>query len=174
MKNLSRILLSVLAAVLFAVSANAQFTTSSLGGKVTDENGEALAGAAVIAVHTPSGTQYYAVTNAEGRFFIGGMRAGGPYVAEVSCLGYQTQTFTDIILELADTYSLNSMLREDKQMLSEAIVVSDAVSKFSTEKTGAATNISGQQISSLPTISRSIPDITKLDSRSLFLLSSFY
>lgn len=71
-------------------SAFAQVTTSSLSGRVTDENQEPLAGAAVVAVHTPSGTQYAAVANAQGRFNINGMRAGGPYTVEVSFLGMGT------------------------------------------------------------------------------------
>mgnify|MGYP004554472297 FL=1 len=153
---------AALAAVLVGITAFAQVTTSSLNGKVTDANGAPVPGAAVVAVHTPSGTQYYAVVNAEGRYAINGMRSGGPYKVEVSCLGYQTVTFTDVTLQLAESYSLNAWLKDDSQMLSEAVVVSSANSKFSVEKTGAATNISNAQITALPTVSRSITDVTRL------------
>ena len=149
-------------AVLVGITAFAQVTTSSLNGKVTDANGAPVPGAAVVAVHTPSGTQYYAVVNAEGRYAINGMRSGGPYKVEVSCLGYQTVTFTDVTLQLAESYSLNAWLKDDSQMLSEAVVVSSANSKFSVEKTGAATNINNAQITALPTVSRSITDVTRL------------
>ncbi len=47
-------------------------------------------------------------------------------------------------------------------MLSEAVVVSTAASKFAVEKTGAATNINNAQITALPTVSRSITDVTRL------------
>ena len=47
-------------------------------------------------------------------------------------------------------------------MLSEAMVISDAASKFSTEQTGAATNINNAQIVNLPTVNRSISDVTRL------------
>lgn len=148
--------------IMFVASASAQVTTSSLNGKVTDANGEEIPGAAVIAVHTASGTQYHAVTNVDGRFYINGMRAGGPYSVEVSCLGYQKVTYTDITLQLAESYALNAQLPDDTQVLDEAIVISTAASKFATEKTGAATNINSSQIASLPTVSRSITDITRL------------
>ncbi len=153
---------AALVAALVGITAFAQVTTSSLNGKVTDANGAAVPGAAVVAVHTPSGTQYYAVANAEGRYAINGMRSGGPYSVEVSCLGYQTVTFTDVTLQLAEAYNLNAWLKDDAQMLSEAVVVSTANSKFAVEKTGAATNINNAQISALPTVSRSITDVTRL------------
>lgn len=162
MKKTIKSLLLSLSAMLFVISASAQVTTSSLNGKVADSNGEPIPGAAVVAVHTPSGTQYYAIVNSEGRFAINGMRSGGPYSVEVSCLGYQTVTYTDVTLQLADAYQLNATLADDSEMLSEALVVSTASSKFATEKTGAATNISNAQITALPSVSRSITDVTKL------------
>ena len=153
---------AALVAALVGITAFAQVTTSSLNGKVTDANGAAVPGAAIVAVHTPSGTQYYAVANAEGRYAINGMRSGGPYSVEVSCLGYQTVTFTDVTLQLAEVYNLNAWLKDDSEMLSEAVVVSTANSKFAVEKTGAATNINKSQIEALPTVSRSISELTKL------------
>ena len=59
---------------LFAgVVAYAQVTTSSLSGRVVDDKGEPVIGAAIVATHGPSGTTYGAVTNAEGRYTIQGM-----------------------------------------------------------------------------------------------------
>ena len=140
----------------------AQVTTSGLNGRVSDAAGEPLVGAVVIAVHTPSGTQYTAVVNEEGRYSINGMRSGGPYEVEFACLGYQTVTYTDVTLQLAEPYSLNVSMSEDSELLSESVVVASGVSEFAGEKTGAVTNISSLQIESLPTVSRSITDLTRL------------
>ena len=141
---------------------SAQVTTSSLNGLVADENGVPVPGVAVLATHQPSGTVYAVITNEDGRYTVNGMRSGGPYSVEFSCLGYQSVTYTDVTLQLAETYSLNVNMKEDSEMLSEAIVIASAASKFSAEKTGASTNISNTQMTSLPTVSRSIDDVTRL------------
>ena len=86
---------------------NAQVTTSAISGKVTDEQSETVIGATIIAVHEPSGTQYGAITNVDGRYTIQGMRTGGPYKLTVSYVGYQSAVFTGIMLELGNTYTQN-------------------------------------------------------------------
>ena len=163
MKQLLKYLLCALCAAMFmGVSAFAQVTTSSLGGKVVDKAGEPVIGAAVVATHEPSGTVYGVVTNEDGRYVINGMRSGGPYKVEISCLGFQTVINTDVTLQLAEQFALNASLNDDKEMLSEAVVVAQAASKFAGEKTGAATNISSKQMEALPNISRSLEDVSKL------------
>lgn len=161
-QSFKRLLLSLGAAIFMGVAAFAQITTSSLAGRITDSEGQPVIGAAVLATHTPSGTVYGVVTNNDGRYTINGMRTGGPYTVAVSCLGYQGLTYTDVTLQLAETFALNGTLKEDAEMLSEAMVIAAPASKFSAEKTGAATNISNQQITELPTVSRSITDVTRL------------
>ncbi len=162
MKQTIKCFIAVFAAMLVSAVAIAQVTTSALAGRAVDVNGEPVVGAAVVATHTPSGTVYGVTTNEAGRYTINGMRSGGPYKVEFSCLGYQTVTYTDLALQLAETSALNATLNEDSEMLSEAMVIGAAASKFAAEKTGAATNISSQQITSLPTVSRSITDVTRL------------
>ena len=162
MKQTIKCIFAVFAAMLVSVAAFAQVTTSALGGRVVDVNGEPVVGAAVIATHTPSGTVYPVITNEAGRYTMNGMRAGGPYTVEISCLGYQTVTFTDLNLQLAETFALNAELNEDSELLSEAMVIGAAASKFSAQKMGSATNISSNEIAAIPTVSRSISDVTRL------------
>jgi hypothetical protein len=141
----------------------AQITTSSMAGKVTfdDANGEEVIGATIVAVHEPSGTRYTAVTNVSGRFSIQGMRTGGPYEVTVSYIGYQPKVVKGVTLQLAETYNLSVSISEDENVLTE-VVVSGRASKFAAEKTGASTNITSAQITSMPTVSRSITDFTRL------------
>ena len=162
MKKTLKCFLAAAAFLLMIFPAMAQVTTSSLAGQIVDENGEPLIGAAVIAVHTPSGTQYYAVTNEDGRYAIQGMRTGGPYEVTMSLIGCQTVVFPDIVLSLAETYQQNAVLKTSTELLAESIVGAAASSKFSTEKTGAATNINNSQIVNLPSVSRSVTDVTRL------------
>ena len=158
-----RLLFLVAVLLTMTLTAMAQITTSSMAGKVTldDQNGEEVIGATVVAVHEPSGTRYTAVTNTTGRFSINGMRTGGPYEVTISYIGFQPKTVKGIILQLAETYNLSVSLSEDATELAE-VVVSGKASKFAAEKTGAATNINSSQITNLPTVSRSITDVTRL------------
>ena len=162
MKQTIKCLFAAFAAMLMSVAAFAQVTTSALGGRVVDANGEPIVGAAVVATHEPSGTVYGVVTNNDGRYAINGMRAGGPYKVEFSCLGYQSLAYTDVTLQLAETSALNGQLAEDSELLGEAMVIAAPASKFSAQKMGSATNISSKEIASIPTVSRSLTDVTRL------------
>ncbi len=143
-----------------ATIVQAQVTTSSMSGRVTDAEG-AVIGATVIATHTPSGTTYGTVTNKEGRFNLNGMRVGGPYTVKVTFIGYGAYTQNNITLSLGENYVMNVVLSEESSSLDEVIVAATRT-KFSNEKTGAVTNITNNQIENLPTVSRSITDITRL------------
>lgn len=146
--------------ILSATIMQAQVTTSSMSGRVTDTEG-AVIGATVIATHTPSGTTYGTVTNVEGRFNLNGMRVGGPYTVAVTFIGYGAYTQNNITLSLGENYVMNVVLSEELISLDE-VIVSATRTKFSNEKTGAVTNITNSQIDNLPTVSRSIMDITRL------------
>ena len=163
MRNPFKSLALALITMFAGIAAFAQVTTASLGGRVVDQNGEPVIGAAVVAVHEPSGTSYGSVTNVDGLYTIQGMRTGGPYRVEVSCLGYQQVNYTDVTLSLAETFNLNAQLPESSEFLSEAVVIAAPTSKFAAvEKTGASTNISSRQMIEMPTISRSFSDMAKL------------
>ncbi|ADQ78970.1 OmpA-related protein [Paludibacter propionicigenes WB4] len=150
----------VLSLLLFSATMNAQVTTSGISGKVTS-NGEPIFGVSIIATHTPSGTTYRSITNIDGRYDITGMRVGGPYTVKVSFIGYSKETISGIQLQLGEIYPLSIQLKEGSKELSE-VVVTKQRTKFLTEKTGASTNISSENIASMPTISRSVSDIARL------------
>src|SRR5471032_440955 len=54
-------------------------TTAGMSGFVTDKQGKPIAGAAVTAVHEPTGTTSTTVSRSNGQFNLSGMRVGGPY-----------------------------------------------------------------------------------------------
>lgn len=154
----------LIVAVLLGVStqAYAQVTTSFMSGKITDDKGEALIGATVLATHTPSGTRYGTTTNVDGSFNISSLRTGGPYTVEVSYTGYGTLKLDDITLLLGQTYILNLSMSETAVELTGIEVFATRSNILNSNRTGAATNINATQINALPTIARSINDFTRL------------
>jgi hypothetical protein len=152
-----KILLFTFILICYGFGVHAQITTSGLSGKVVS-NGETVIGATILAIHEPSGTQYGTITNVDGRYNIQGMRVGGPYRVEVSYIGYQKSVFTDITLQLGEIYILDAELKESTEDLDEVVVTAYR----SVARAGVSTNISGRQLTTLPTINRSITDFTKL------------
>jgi outer membrane receptor protein involved in Fe transport len=155
----------LLATVVFAsaTTLNAQgVTTAAIAGVVTDSAGAPLGGARVVAVHGPSGTEYAASTRADGRFTLPGMRVGGPYRVTVTLVGYRPEAQDGIQLTLGVTSDLKFMLAQVSVQVAPIVVTAQSNPIFSTERTGAATTISTQQIQQLPTISRRIDDLLRL------------
>ena len=142
-------------------TAMAQITTSSVSGKIT-ANGEDVIGATIKAVHQPSGTVYRAVTNIDGRYSIQGMRPGGPYVLEVTYVGYKNKQVKGISLSLGQNTVLNETLSEDAAQLEDVVIVADRNNNMRTDRAGATTSINAAQIEAVPTVSRSMNDLLKL------------
>jgi hypothetical protein len=157
--------IGVLAAVVVLVprpSTAQGVTTAAIAGLATDSAGAPLAGARVVAVHGPSGTQYSAVTRADGRFTIPGMRVGGPYRVSASFVGYRQEVQDQVNLTLGGTADLRFVLRAASLELAPIIVTATNSAVFSSERTGAATTISTNEIGHLPTITRRVEDLLRL------------
>ena len=141
-------------------------TTSSIRGKVVGSDGNPLSPANIIAIHTPSGTQYGTITRDDGNFNIQNMRIGGPYKVIISFVGYQTQEFTDIQLALGITLDLDVTLETEATALEEVKVLgAERGAIISKERTGPTTSIQSRDLQRLPTISRSAADFYRLDPR---------
>ncbi|MBS9523590.1 TonB-dependent receptor [Litoribacter alkaliphilus] len=140
-------------------------TTASMQGIVTDETGESLPGANVVAIHEPSGTRYGAVTNIEGRFVLANVRVGGPYRVAITYIGFEDRIYEGIQLALGQNYTINARMSDGMDL--DVIEVSASKDKvMNSDRTGAALNLSNETINSLPTISRSINDFTRLTPQS--------
>jgi len=162
MRNLTRLLMLIALGMFTALSGFSQVTTSAMTGTVTSDSGEKLPGATVLATHVPSGTLYGSITKSDGSFDLQGMRPGGPYKVDVSFVGYSKVSYTDIKLNLGETFGLNVTLKQSQVDLGEVMVVGTKSSQFKTTKTGTSTNISNEQMTMMPTISRSISDMVQL------------
>lgn len=137
-------------------------TTAGISGRVLDRDNEPLPGANVVAMHIPSGTMYGATSRVDGRFNIPGMRVGGPYKITASFVGYRSQTFDNVYLNLGVITNIDFKLESSEIELNELVVTAEKNPIISSERTGAATQISMENIKVLPTISSRITDFTRL------------
>ena len=141
----------------------AQVTTSSISGVIVDDANIELEGANVVATHIPTGTTYGAVTNQDGRFNMVNMRVGGPYTVSISYIGFNQQDFDNIFLTLGKSETISIAMTPDSQELKDVVVTANASDVFSSDRTGARTSVGRRQLSTLPSISRSAADYTRLE-----------
>lgn len=155
---MKRVLL--LFATLFSIiSLSAQITTSSISGRVTDESHEAIPGTSVVATHTPTGNQYSTVVDANGIYRLQNVRPGGPYTIEFRSVGFQPVTHNGVSVALGETRVINVNMKEDAIDLAEVVIAAEAVNS---NNTGISTEVTKEEIETLPTVSRSLNDVLAL------------
>ena len=141
----------------------AQVTTGALQGRVTlQQGGTGVPSVRVRALHVPSGTAYQALTRSDGRYTIPGMRVGGPYTVTATTIGYAPQTRNNVAIQLGLTSEENFAIAPAAVQLAVVSVTAQTGGVISTQRTGAATTVTNEALTTLPTISRSINDFTRL------------
>ncbi len=130
---------------LMAAPLGAQSTTSTIQGTVADETG-VLPGANVSARETQSGFQYSAVTEADGRFTLAGLRPG-TYAITVSLDKYKPQSRT-VQLLVGQTITVAFKIAPDLVVMESVEVVGSRL--VDTRTPEVATSITQEQIKLLP------------------------
>lgn len=159
---LKRIVFILACSLLAVFVVNAQVTTSSITGTITDDKGEPLIGATVTAIHQPSGTTYMTSTKKGGGFNLPGLRPGGPYKITIDFVGFKPFVEDGFSLVLGDAFNISTAMIPVTVDLSAVVISSAARRRAFQDKSGASTSIGPIQLSTLPTISRSITDYTRI------------
>ncbi len=142
-------------------------TTSAMNGKITDKEGAPLPGATIIAVHTPTGSNFGNMSDADGFFRIPAMNVGGPYKITVSFVGYQTYELTGVYLSLGQKLNLDVKLEDASTQLQEVVVSASATNIFDGNRTGAETVLSVEDINDAPTVGRSLGDFARFNPQTI-------
>ncbi len=157
--------LAWIALFLVGISATAfsqGVTTSALKGQVVDQNGKPMFAASVLAIHTPTGTQYGTITSEDGLFYFRNMKIGGPYTVKITSVGYKTEEVKGIYLDLNKTASIKVVLKETSVNIGEVEIKANNNSEINSGRTGSKTNIGDKAIEAMPTIKRGLKDLTRL------------
>lgn len=149
-------------ALAIAVPAAGQtVTTGVISGSVADPQGGMLPGATVVAVHVPTGTTYEGVTQADGRFQLLNVRAGGPYTVSVTMSGFRKDEKKDIMVNLGEERTVAFDLKLES--VSETVTVTGTAVAIDTMRAGTSANIPTEVKENLPTISRSLLDVVRIN-----------
>ena len=160
-KLLSGVAVASIMTAAIVAPAEAQVTTSSIRGEVTNEAGAPVVGATAIITHTPSGTVSTATTNASGVFSARGLRVGGPYTVSVSGGDFAPVEVSDIYINLDQTYPLNLTVAGQRTMDTVVVTASQVSSGFL--DTGLSTSLGIEELGKVVSIDRDITDAAELD-----------
>jgi hypothetical protein len=136
-------------------------TTGSISGEVTDPQGGVIPGAAVVAVHTPTGTTYEVTTEGNGRYQILNARVGGPYTVTARLSGFRDRVVSAVEVPLGEDKTVD--LRLELATVDERVIVVAEATPINALRAGTASNVRSEVVETLPTVSRSIADFARLD-----------
>lgn len=131
----------------------AQETSSQLRGSIVDASGNAVSGARISIIHTPSGTVQSTTTNDSGAFFASGLRVGGPYTITVAASGFDGQALEGLNLRPGPQSPLRLTLNPQGE---DVIVVTGQAINTNDLNNGVGSNFTSRDIANQPTISRDV------------------
>ncbi len=142
-----------------ATAVHAQETTGTIRGQIVDASGVGVANAAVRVVHTPSGTVSNVVTTSDGYYSARGLRAGGPYTVTVTTASGATETASLGSITVGDAAALDIVIGA-ATTLDDVVVTGSANAQAAY---GSSSNFGEGRIQNLPSISRDLKDVARLD-----------
>lgn len=146
--------------LMMSTAVHAQETTASIHGQVTNESGAPVANATVTVTHLPTGSAATSVTGPDGFYSLRGLRVGGPYRVAATASSYGPSQKTLASVGLGDPAQVSLTLTPASVEVSEIVVTAVAAVKSTG---GPSTNYTAADIQELPSISRDLKDVARLD-----------
>jgi Carboxypeptidase regulatory-like domain len=160
MKKFNKILIVGLMLIITQVAIQAQLTTGSISGTVTDSSGAVVPGATVN-VKGQSGQNYTATTNGDGVYTIPGVQAGSPtYTVTITASNFKTSVTQNVKVDVATPATVNAVLQAGK--IEESVVITSGGEVLQSETATVGTTIQGRQILETPIQSRDALDLVTL------------
>jgi Carboxypeptidase regulatory-like domain len=160
MRKFNKILIMGLMLLLAQVAIQAQLTTGSISGTVTDSSGAVVPGATVN-VKGQSGQNYTATTNGDGVYTIPGVQAGSPtYTVTITAANFKSSVIQNVKVDVATPATVNTVLQAGK--IEESVVITSGGEVLQSETATVGTTIRGRQILETPIQSRDALDLVTL------------
>src|SRR5258708_36368138 len=93
--------------ILLSVMANAQETTGSISGTISDSSGANVKGAVVTVTNADRGQDVRKLTTNSAGFYTATSLPLGTYTVKVSAAGFKTDTVTSLVLHANDALTVN-------------------------------------------------------------------
>ena len=142
------------ALAVLSVGAAASAQTGKIAGRVVDDGGEPLVGATVFVL----GTERGAAADLDGYYAVIGVRPG-TYSVRASLVGFGTQVFENVRVQINQTTELDVTLAEET-VAGDEVVVRAERPIVQRDLTSSARSVSAEELASLPV--QSFSDVVNL------------
>jgi Carboxypeptidase regulatory-like domain/TonB-dependent Receptor Plug Domain len=139
--------------------AGAQTNVGQISGRVTDQSGGALPGAAVTATNEQTGLPQTATTDPVGGYVFASLPAGS-YKIRVELTGFKPVERTNLILDAASRRAADFQLEVGS--LSETISVAGVTSQVETQSGDVSRVITGEQVNTIALNGRNYAQLVQL------------
>ncbi|MDQ2924494.1 MAG: TonB-dependent receptor [Acidobacteriota bacterium] len=141
-------------------AAQAQDTTGSISGTITDNSGAAIKGATVTLTNTDRAQDIRTLTTDGAGFYTGTTLPLGTYTVKVTDAGFKSAAETGLVLHVNDKLTVNKQLAVGSSN-QEVTVTADQV-QLNFQDAASATLISGTQVRELPLNNRNYEQLVSL------------
>jgi hypothetical protein len=152
-------LLSIAGVFLGVVQIQAQATTASIHGTVSDPTGAILANATVTAVNTSTGISNTQRTDNRGYYIFPDLHIGGPYTITVDEGGFQRFVSTGIMLDLSSAREVDAKLQVGTS--SQTVQVKSTTAQVETSDVQLKNVVGAEELEELPTLGRDAVQLQK-------------
>ncbi len=161
--NINKIFSSIVL-VLFSTLSFAQVTTSELSGSIKDTDDKNISAVSFVLINKSVGLEKTYTSNNSGNFSIPNLKVGGPYQILVKNPIYDEYVSQEFYLDLGNQNQVEIILTKKGEKITAIQEVNITGKKKFNDNTsnGTSTNIGGNLIKALPTISRSTDDYLRL------------
>ncbi|HEX3373751.1 MAG TPA: TonB-dependent receptor, partial [Edaphobacter sp.] len=146
--------------ILLSAVANAQETTGSISGTISDSSGASVKGAVVTMTNTDRGQNIRTVTTNSAGFYTGTSLPLGTYTVKIAAAGFKGEEVTGLVLHVNDALTVNRILAVGNA--SEVVTVTADQVQLNLENGMSQGLINGTQVRELVLNNRNYEQLVQL------------